>query len=120
MARILFVDDAESVRDAFGSLLRSHGHEVILASDGADAIKLIREGESYDLIISDLDMPEVNGLDFLKLMKGNPDTAKVPFILHTGNVSPVLADICREAGGIYRLKGERRPLNEDVLRALGK
>ncbi len=72
--RILVVDDEESIREFLDIMLRKEGYEVTLAEDGAKAIDLLKK-KSFELIISDLQMPQVTGMELLKHVKdGFPDT----------------------------------------------
>ncbi len=81
MARILLVDDAPRVRESIKDALESAGFEVDEAPDGKEAIELLNE-RSYSLLITDLWMPEVDGLDLMKHQrKINPN---MPVIAITG------------------------------------
>jgi CheY-like chemotaxis protein len=63
--RILVVDDDESVRDVFTLMLREKGYEVATAENGFDALLKLKEVVIPDVIISDLNMPEMSGFEFL-------------------------------------------------------
>src|SRR4051812_26703351 len=67
-ARILVVDDEPSVREFFEILLTKEGYEVVAASDGVEALRMIRE-QSLDLVISDLQMKNGDGMILLKEAK---------------------------------------------------
>jgi len=72
--RILVVDDEKSMRDFLEILLTKNGYSVKVASSGTDAIRLI-EGSDYDLVISDIRMPEMSGLELLRRIKSvQPET----------------------------------------------
>lgn len=72
--RILVVDDEKSMRDFLEILLTKNGYKVKVASSGTDAIQLI-EGADYDLVISDIRMPEMSGLELLRRIKSvQPET----------------------------------------------
>lgn len=76
----LVVDDSTSALYALEKCLVPTGANIVIAHDGIEA----REAASrmpFDLIISDVDMPRLNGLDFCHWVKNNPDTAKTPVIL---------------------------------------
>ncbi|HSQ50890.1 MAG TPA: response regulator [Nitrospiraceae bacterium] len=64
MARILVIDDQESMRTVLRLVLRGAGHEVLAASNGRLGLELYRE-KSADLIITDILMPEMNGLELM-------------------------------------------------------
>jgi two-component system, NtrC family, response regulator PilR len=73
-SRILVVDDEESIREFLEIMLKKEGFEVSLAEDGAKAKEMIQK-KSYDMVISDLQMPNMNGIELLKFVKDTaPDT----------------------------------------------
>lgn len=72
-SRILVVDDEESIREFLDIMLRKEGYEVTMAEDGAKAIDLLKK-KTFDLVISDMQMPQVTGMELLKHVKDNfPD-----------------------------------------------
>ena len=80
--KILVVDDAQPFRTTIVKALRRSGFEPIEAADGATGLQLARS-QSPDLILSDVDMPNLNGTDLLKTLRNDPATASIPFILMT-------------------------------------
>lgn len=66
--RILFVDDEERLRDMAKAILESHGYEVLCAQDGFDGLAALKESLP-DLIISDLQMPNMNGFELLSVVR---------------------------------------------------
>ena len=86
MASILIVDDDSSIRTLLKRLLCSQGgHKTTEAENGAKAVELIEES-NFDLVISDLRMPDVHGLALLELIKKRAPT--IPVILVTAYGSP--------------------------------
>ena len=74
MNRILIVDDEQSMRELLSILLRKEGYEVVTAENGATALKAIQR-EIFDLVITDLKMPQFDGMALLKSVKeASPDT----------------------------------------------
>ena len=64
MAKLLIVEDDESVRTLAARALERDGHMVTIASDGAQGLEMIqRAGGSYDLVVSDIRMPEMDGIE---------------------------------------------------------
>jgi len=80
-ARILVIDDEDSVRDILSRILMTKGHQVVSASDGEEGIERFKS-ESFDLVFTDLGMPKLSGWEVGKAIKGiNP---KVPVAMITG------------------------------------
>jgi DNA-binding response OmpR family regulator len=80
MSKILLVEDEKNIVLGVSICLRSEGMEVNVAVDGADALKKIEE-DKPDLVLLDLVMPRLNGLDALQAMKSNPETKDIPVIV---------------------------------------
>jgi signal transduction histidine kinase/ligand-binding sensor domain-containing protein/CheY-like chemotaxis protein/AraC-like DNA-binding protein len=78
---ILLVDDNDELRDFLKGALAAH-YEIIEATDGFSGLKKL-EHEHVDLIISDIMMPRMNGIDFCKAVKNDMETSHIPFILLT-------------------------------------
>jgi two-component system, chemotaxis family, chemotaxis protein CheY len=78
---ILAVDDSASVRQAVGFTLRSAGYQVIEAVDGQDA--LARLQGSVHLVITDLNMPRMDGLQLIRAIRGNPVYKSTPVLMLT-------------------------------------
>lgn len=69
-AKILVVDDEESIREFLEIMLKKEGYEITLAEDGQKAKELVQK-KSFDLIISDLQMPNMTGIELLKYIRQN-------------------------------------------------
>lgn len=81
MARVLLVEDEESVRDFVNRVLTMHGHSVLIAHDGAEAVDLMGH-HHFDLLLSDIAMPMMDGISLaLKVRATRPH---VPILLMTG------------------------------------
>jgi CheY-like chemotaxis protein len=79
--RILVIDDEESVRDILSRMLRTKGHQVVVASGGEEGIERFRS-EKFDMVFTDLGMPKISGWEVGKAIKEiNP---KVPIAMITG------------------------------------
>jgi len=82
------VDDDRHFLESVGLMLRRIGfRDIKLFLDAHDALEWLEEGAS-DLIVSDLDMPVMNGCEFLQEVRAKPTTVDTPFILNTGNLMP--------------------------------
>lgn len=80
--KILIVDDSASIRQVVAIALRGAGYEVIDACDGKDALTKLN-GDKINLIISDVNMPNMDGITFLKEVKKNPRYKFTPVIMLT-------------------------------------
>ncbi|MCP4128568.1 MAG: response regulator [Gammaproteobacteria bacterium] len=79
---ILIVDDSASIRQVVAIALRGAGYQVIDACDGKDALSKM-SGEKIHLIISDVNMPNMDGITFLKEVKKHPNYKFTPVIMLT-------------------------------------
>jgi two-component system sensor histidine kinase and response regulator WspE len=78
--KILVVDDSITVREMERKLLENHGYEVDTAVDGVEGWNAVRTKE-YDLVISDIDMPRMNGIELVQQIKGNSRLNSLPIII---------------------------------------
>jgi two-component system sensor histidine kinase and response regulator WspE len=78
--RVLVVDDSLTVREVERQLLQTHGYEVDVAVDGRDGWTAISTG-SYDMLITDVDMPRMNGIELIRAVRGDEGLAKLPVII---------------------------------------
>ena len=117
VARVLVVDDEEAVRRVAGATLSRAGHEPLLAADGPEALGLLTEGAPIDLLITDLEMPGMNGLELAKLARATCPGLGVLFI--SGYPDRVLST-ATDTGTIDLLEKPFSPvvLLERVARAL--
>ena len=74
------VDDSLTVREVQRKLLESAGYEVETAVDGMDGLNAAQAGD-YDLVISDVDMPRMNGIDLVKRLKADPRLRDTPVMI---------------------------------------
>jgi len=79
---ILIVDDSASLRQVVGIALRGAGYDVVEACDGKDALTKL-DGRKLHLIISDVNMPNMDGISFVKEAKKKPDYRFTPVIMLT-------------------------------------
>ena len=78
--RVLFVDDEEQIRKLLSTWLTRHGYEVTVANDGWEALKAIR-AKAPDLVITDVNMPNMNGLELTRRLRADHRTARLPVIM---------------------------------------
>ncbi len=97
---ILIVDDSASLRRVVQIALTGAGYEVIEASDGKDALAKISKlaGKKLHLIISDVNMPNMNGIEFVTEVKKDPSYKFTPVIMLTTESEDAAKQKGREAG----------------------
>jgi len=67
---ILVVDDEQGIQRLFQQILESEGYSVLLASDGNAALRVLKDGHDIDLVITDLVMPNCEGIETIRLIRG--------------------------------------------------
>ena len=113
MARILIVDDEESIRKSLRLFLRDAGYEVEAAEDVPAAQKLLKEN-SYDVVVTDIVMPRLTGVDLLQTIR--PALPHVPVIMMTGLPNVETAAAAVRAGAFAYL---RKPVSPaEMLRCI--
>jgi two-component system chemotaxis response regulator CheY len=94
---IMVVDDSASVRQVVSITLKGAGYNVVEACDGKDALKRL-DNTRIDLFISDVNMPEMDGITLLKLLKTRPDSKFTPVIMLTTESDAAKKEQGRAAG----------------------
>ena len=87
MARILVIDDSASDLELASRLLRAAGHAVLTSQDGEGAIALAQR-EHPDLIMSDIGLPGMGGLEIAQRIRRTPSLAGIPLVAFTGHRDP--------------------------------
>lgn len=77
MQRILLIEDDHSISEMVDHYLTKEGFEVVLAFDGEEGVRLFQQG-NYDVILLDIMLPKLNGMDFLKMIR---EQSKVPVLM---------------------------------------
>jgi two-component system chemotaxis sensor kinase CheA len=82
-ARVLLVDDSVIVREMMSGVLRDAGFHVRTAVNGEDALRRLR-AESFDLVVSDVQMPRMDGLTLSRTIRGDQSLRRLPVVIVTG------------------------------------
>lgn len=94
---IVTVDDAATMRKLIGFTLRGAGHDVLEAEDGAKALALL-SGRDADLVITNINMPTMNGIDLTRRLRGLPRHRSTPILLVTTESDTSAKSEARAAG----------------------
>ncbi|MFY0641854.1 response regulator [Bermanella sp. WJH001] len=111
MAKILAVDDSASMRQMVSFTLKGAGHDVIEASDGVEALNFAK-GQGVDLVLSDVNMPNMNGIELCRNLRELPSYKFTPILMLT-----------TESAGDKKMEGKSagatgwivKPFNPDQL-----
>jgi CheY-like chemotaxis protein len=113
MALFLVVDDSAIIRKGVRKILGAKGYETIEAKNGNEALKMV-EDHAPDCIILDLIMPEMGGIEVLKVLSKNK--SKIPVIILTADIQDVVREECLELGAVAFLN--KPILNEEMIGAI--
>ncbi len=114
-ATILTVDDSKSIRQMVSFTLQQAGYQVLEAVDGQDA--LTKLNPQVKLVLSDLNMPNLNGIGLIKAIRGNPSTKFLPVIMLTTESQDGIKQEGRAAGATGWIV---KPFDQDQLLAVVK
>ena len=95
---VLLVDDSITVRQTLTFTLQKAGYQILQAKDGYEAIEQLRNHPQIQLVICDIEMPRMNGFEFLKYRQQEPELAKVPVVILTSRNSEKHRLIAKELG----------------------
>jgi two-component system chemotaxis response regulator CheY len=97
MKKILVVDDSATVRQQVGMALQQAGYAVIEAGDGVEGLQQLAKG-GVAMVICDVNMPRMSGLDMLETLKRDARHANLPVVMLTTEGQPALVDRAKKAG----------------------
>lgn len=80
---VLIVDDSRVIRKMIARIMKALGYETFEAGNGLEGLVELAKIESVDLILVDWNMPEMNGLEFVKAVRANGESSNVPMIMVT-------------------------------------
>ena len=84
MAKLLIIDDERGIRNTLREILADEGHEVEVAENGKQGLEMA-QAKAYDLIFSDIKMPEMDGLEVLKALKEGEEPVETPVVMISGH-----------------------------------
>lgn len=113
--RVLIVDDSNTMRKIVTRSLRQAGldcSDILEAGDGAEALELLGR-EQVDIILSDINMPNMDGMEFLRQKAGRDELRKIPVVMITTEAG---ADILAEAKALGSVGSIKKPFTPDQVR----
>lgn len=113
--KLLLVDDSAFFRNLLSPLLASVGYRVTMVESAKEALDLKEAGEVYDVIVSDIEMPEMDGITFAGLLQGDSQWGETPIIALSSHTNPEVIARGRAAGfRDYVAKFDREGLIESI------
>lgn len=92
MAVIVSADDDPDIREYVRRVLIRDGHQVLAVPDGVSALALIRE-QRPDMVVLDVDMPGMNGLEVCRTLRADPEFADLPVVIASGSIAPPFTEV---------------------------
>ena len=97
MKKVLVVDDSETIRLEVSRALVDAGFAVVQAGDGVEGLEKAKQGE-LALVLLDVNMPRMGGMEMLEALKKNPETKGTPVLMLTTEVQESMIDRAKKAG----------------------
>jgi CheY-like chemotaxis protein len=108
---ILVVDDSATVRKFVAASLNMKGFRVITAADGIEALEKM-PADKFDLIILDLNMPDMDGFEFMRSVRETPEYSEIPIIILSSMTDMKNKDLALEMGAVAFLE---KPLSTEAI-----
>ena len=113
--RLLLVDDSAFFRNMLAPMLSASGYSVTLADSAARALELKDSGVKFDIIISDIEMPGMDGITFAETVRNDPAWRGTPIIALSSHTAPHIIERSRQAGFVdFVGKFDRQGLMESL------
>jgi two-component system cell cycle response regulator len=113
--KILVVEDDRVSRINLLTILQKNGYQILEAGNGNIALDIVKSNADIDTILLDREMPELDGIGFLKIVKNMPKAKKIPVIMITGHDKPEQIQEAIDHGVFYFLA---KPVNAEVLNSV--
>jgi len=119
--KVMVVDDDNTTRKILGLYLKGMGYETVFAENGIDAIEKLVSNEVH-LILTDLNMPYMDGIELTRTLKSNPDLSRIPVLMITTEDDVIEREKAYQAGANgYLVKPvTAEGVNENIRMALKK
>ena len=97
---ILIVDDSRSVRHSVSVVLKRAGFEMAEAGDGLEGLAMVDSNRNIDMVICDINMPNMNGLEMVEKIKAKPENKSLPILMLTTEGQASLVKRAKQAGAV--------------------
>lgn len=118
MMKVLFVDDSKISRTSMKLLLKTEGYEVLDAEDGLDAVSKLKETLDFNIIITDIEMPNMDGIELIQHIRQNPVYKKIPVVVRTS--AQELVDEAMSCGASGWVLKQSKNVAEELLKAINR
>ena len=115
-ARVLVVDDADSIRDHLKNIFTSDGYDVTEADRGTSGLEASQK-EQFDLIVTDVNMPDMNGIDMIAKLREDSMNLSTPVMVVTTESLRRWGDTCKELGAQFWIM---KPFSETAILSVAK
>jgi two-component system chemotaxis sensor kinase CheA len=95
---VLLVDDSAFFRNMLAPVLKAAGYRVRTAPNAQEALATLRSGQSFDVVLTDIEMPDMNGFEFAEILRSDHNLGAMPIIGLSALVSPAAIERGRQAG----------------------
>jgi len=95
---VLLVDDSAFFRNMLAPVLKAAGYKVRVAPSAQEGLAVLRSGQSFDVVLTDIEMPEMNGFEFAETIRADAHLSAMPIIALSSLVSPAAIERGRQAG----------------------
>jgi two-component system chemotaxis sensor kinase CheA len=96
--RVMLVDDKLFFRDLLAPIISAAGYEVATIGSAAEGLSVLKRGVAFDIIVTDVDMPEMDGYSFARALAENPRTCNIPVVALDAHAGSSVAEAARNAG----------------------
>ena len=117
--KIIVIDDSSTVREQVGSALSEAGYQILEAADGVQGLQVVEQNSDAALVICDINMPAMGGLELVARVKAGGKSAALPIVMLTTEGDPALVKQAKAAGAkAWIVKPFRRDLLVATVRKL--
>ena len=99
-SRVLVVDDSPTILKVVSAILSRHGFESESARDGLYGIELLKKGARFDIVLLDFVMPRMNGYQFCRELRSNPDHKTLPVVLMSAKGDRIRDQFVQQTGAV--------------------